>query len=472
MKKISFFLFVIIFSINSIYCISANSDITVTYNSESIKFDQPPVIQNNRVLVPLRNIADSLGVKIEWDGEQQKVFFFNRQGQGYFLYINDPTLYCDNGAGIKIDKLPLDVAPLIINNRTMVPLRVIAESFDLNVNWDDNTKTVSISDSNKESTDSYSNIQIEYNGKFYNLYELPGTGKYSDWRQLKGFPDKNLLNVYFQHDTNHISYKTEYTGKYDFEKPVTWTDQLGLTHNTTIGELFAIQTDIGSDAIHGMEEKYGAMYDEWFELLTIDYDHYVQKYLIGIGEMTNPNSDWRINPVIDAPPITDLTNKRTTVTYDNNNYDIYSIESTNKDWRQLKGFYGEDFMDVFFALGMKISNDTYEVKYNISLKEPFEKDIIWIGLDNNTNTTKIDVYNAAIYKQNPSIIEYYADKGIHSYIISAEDKKSYDDWYYYFNGLYKQFVIEHLQSIGIKSINDEKKNRLFNDPKWATPTTQ
>ena len=38
----------------------------------------------------------------------------------------------------------LDVAPFIVNGRTLVPIRFISETFGAQVNWDGNTKTVTI----------------------------------------------------------------------------------------------------------------------------------------------------------------------------------------------------------------------------------------------------------------------------------------------------------------------------------------
>ena len=42
-------------------------------------------------------------------------------------------------------KIKLDTAPIIVNDRTLVPLRAVSEAFDYDVNWDEDTKTVTIS---------------------------------------------------------------------------------------------------------------------------------------------------------------------------------------------------------------------------------------------------------------------------------------------------------------------------------------
>lgn len=54
------------------------------------------------------------------------------------LIINSYTAYLNEFA------YELDVAPVIVNERTMLPIRFVAESFNLGVAWDDKTQTVSI----------------------------------------------------------------------------------------------------------------------------------------------------------------------------------------------------------------------------------------------------------------------------------------------------------------------------------------
>ena len=42
------------------------------------------------------------------------------------------------------EKVSLDTAPVIIDDRTLVPLRAVSEALDCNVDWDGDTKTVAI----------------------------------------------------------------------------------------------------------------------------------------------------------------------------------------------------------------------------------------------------------------------------------------------------------------------------------------
>ncbi len=106
-------------------------------NGEVVSLDSPPVIINNRTLVPLRFISESFGADVQWDPVLRIVT----------IVFNDTKIILQIGskfASVNGKKVILDAPPRIINGRTMVPIRFIAESFDAHVAWDDATKTITI----------------------------------------------------------------------------------------------------------------------------------------------------------------------------------------------------------------------------------------------------------------------------------------------------------------------------------------
>lgn len=113
--------------------------IVVTYNDKNIAFDQQPVIDNDRTLVPLRAIFEALGADVIWDAVTQTVIA-NKDGIKISLKIGDINMYVGDSAKL------LDVPAKIINDRTMVPVRAISEALDCMVAWNTNTKTVTIID--------------------------------------------------------------------------------------------------------------------------------------------------------------------------------------------------------------------------------------------------------------------------------------------------------------------------------------
>lgn len=96
-----------------------------------------PRIENNRTLVPIRAVTESLGAKVEWDEETQTITI--SKGENIVVLQIGSTTVTVNGT-----EQECEVAPEIENGRTLVPLRIISESLDENVEWDENSKTVII----------------------------------------------------------------------------------------------------------------------------------------------------------------------------------------------------------------------------------------------------------------------------------------------------------------------------------------
>ena len=101
-----------------------------------------PVIVNERTLVPIRAIIESMGGTVGWDGEKREVSL-DYNGGNIRLVIDSTKAFYNGG------EKELDTAPAIINERTMLPIRFIAESFGFEVSWDGDTQTVTISGTEK-----------------------------------------------------------------------------------------------------------------------------------------------------------------------------------------------------------------------------------------------------------------------------------------------------------------------------------
>lgn len=96
-----------------------------------------PVIVKDRTLLPVRAVVEEMGGMVAWDGDTQTVTL--NYGE------DEIRLIIDNTAAYLNDTVQtLDVAPTIINNRTMLPIRFIAESFNFEVAWNGDTQTVTI----------------------------------------------------------------------------------------------------------------------------------------------------------------------------------------------------------------------------------------------------------------------------------------------------------------------------------------
>ena len=101
-----------------------------------------PVIIESRTLVPIRAIIETFGGTVGWSLTDKKVTIsFN--GNILELTINKPTAYL-NGFEMPIDPNNNKVVPQIIGGRTMVPLRFVAESFGIGVDYDSKTKQITL----------------------------------------------------------------------------------------------------------------------------------------------------------------------------------------------------------------------------------------------------------------------------------------------------------------------------------------
>ncbi len=133
-KFIPFFL--VLFTLLSPASVYADG-ISVYVNGSKLDFDVEPRIISDRTFVPMRRIFEALGATVSWDSATQTVTG-RKDSTVVNVSINSNTLF-KNG----VPKL-LDAAPTIIDSRTLVPVRAIAESFECDVDWIQNTKTVDI----------------------------------------------------------------------------------------------------------------------------------------------------------------------------------------------------------------------------------------------------------------------------------------------------------------------------------------
>ena len=164
-------LFAIVLAVSSMLTVSvlavsaaSTTNITVKVNDTVIRFpDQKPIIQNERTLVPIRFVAEALGYDVDWNEKDNTAVIDDGK---IVLYIGT------NKAKINGKSVTLDVASTVVRDRTMVPLRVIAETLDCSVDWIGETKTVLINQ--------------KKNGRELSLYErLKQTGLYYDVKDTR-----------------------------------------------------------------------------------------------------------------------------------------------------------------------------------------------------------------------------------------------------------------------------------------------
>jgi len=150
------------------------AEIKVTVDGTPVTFaDAKPYIdENGRTMVPLRPVADAMGIDVEWDRRTRTAVFSEtyedgREGFGYD--INGKAVYGeivymslsfkvedakvemfanvekDNGEMTMIvDHFQMDTKPVVKEGRTYAPLRYMVQSFGYDVGWDKETRTVTV----------------------------------------------------------------------------------------------------------------------------------------------------------------------------------------------------------------------------------------------------------------------------------------------------------------------------------------
>ena len=123
--------------------IGPSDEILVRVNDNYVDFDQPPAIVNDRTLVPVRAIFESMDIEVDWNADTRTVTA-TRGNTSISLTID--TNVINKTVDEETASIEIDVPAQIIGNRTMVPARAVAQSFGASVNWDGKTRTVIIQD--------------------------------------------------------------------------------------------------------------------------------------------------------------------------------------------------------------------------------------------------------------------------------------------------------------------------------------
>ena len=140
-----------------------NYNVSIELNGEPLVLDPAPIIIRNRTYVPVRGVFEACGINVFWDdykntkGQNQSITFtrddiISKIGRlGISEGFSPWSMNVWSGADATTENEPLfgvdisDIQPIIINNSSYMPLRAIVETFGVNVNWIDETRTVELS---------------------------------------------------------------------------------------------------------------------------------------------------------------------------------------------------------------------------------------------------------------------------------------------------------------------------------------
>ena len=145
MKKLISLLISIILICTAVLSSADSSDIKVLLNGTQLSFDVPPQIIQGRTMVPVRKIFEAQGAYVDWVKEKNLVVASNKTDI-ITMKVGEMSFSVTNAVTNQTQFFNLDVPAQIINGRTLVPARAISEALGKNVDWDNESRTVLITD--------------------------------------------------------------------------------------------------------------------------------------------------------------------------------------------------------------------------------------------------------------------------------------------------------------------------------------
>jgi len=119
--------------------------ISLVIDSEGVAADVQPLLQNGRMLVPIRVVAESTGADVAYEASARQVTV-KEEGKRVVLLIDSRTAFVDG------KRVTLDAPAMIVNQRTVVPIRFVSEALGYQVDWDERSKVALIQSKPVEDT--------------------------------------------------------------------------------------------------------------------------------------------------------------------------------------------------------------------------------------------------------------------------------------------------------------------------------
>ena len=145
-------------------------DIKVFIDDIELKTDTPARAVNDRTLVPLRAIFESMGASVNWDNTSKTITAIKDRDE-ISLKLGSVS------ANINGREIRLDAPALVTNGVTLVPVRFVAESFGAYVFWNEQYQTVYIDSRGRapviEEDDKYEVSQFT-NSKHFEFDKITG----------------------------------------------------------------------------------------------------------------------------------------------------------------------------------------------------------------------------------------------------------------------------------------------------------
>ncbi|MDO4530830.1 MAG: N-acetylmuramoyl-L-alanine amidase, partial [Bacillota bacterium] len=169
----------------------------------------PAVSIDGRTMLPMRQIATELGCEVVWNEAAKQVYVIN---DDYTLVFTiDSKTGMQNGV-----EFSMDVPPMIVNDRTMLPVRALADALELDIAWEDATRTVAITTKKAEPQEEQKPVTEETEKPSVSAaatvtlnklvvpageaagqgFTIQANGRIPDWEEVYVSDDKIVLDIY------------------------------------------------------------------------------------------------------------------------------------------------------------------------------------------------------------------------------------------------------------------------------------
>ena len=122
-------------TMQAVFSLENNS---LTVDGVETAMDVAPIVEDGRVLVPIRAIVESLIGYAEWDAEEKSVYISTPDAD-VTMRVDDPV------AIVNGEEVSLEVPPTIVDERVLVPLRFVSENMGMEASWNEDTKEIIVS---------------------------------------------------------------------------------------------------------------------------------------------------------------------------------------------------------------------------------------------------------------------------------------------------------------------------------------
>lgn len=220
MKKIISLLLVVCMLFSVVITTYASNEICVTLDGNYVDFDVKPQIINGRTMVPIRAIFEKMGATVQWDSGTSSAIC-TKGDTVVKMTVNSTSMYINNQAQT------MDVAPVVVDGRTLAPARYVAEAFGADVQWSQKNNTVVICSKNVFAYADYPDVPDL--GRCYNIKptadEIQEVGKVYTYDNAQVVNDEQGNEVFANSLRVLGNYTEEIIEETDTYKTVGYTKQ-------------------------------------------------------------------------------------------------------------------------------------------------------------------------------------------------------------------------------------------------------